>query len=175
MRHHLEAAGYSTLQELQRDVHPLTQFLFFTHTLCPYAERVWLSIEERPEIAQKTSLVHVDLSNKPPWFRSVSPRGLVPTLLDLSTDQVHVESMDIAEWILDDTVQNPAISSITSVCLDACGGNAGSWRVGTKISQRQLDALEQACERVLTGDMRLVEKIAVYPFLYRTMVVLDHA
>ena len=42
-------------------------------------------------------------------------------------------------------------------------------------SVRQLDALERVLVRTLTDDMRLVEKLAVYPFIYRTMVVLKTA
>lgn len=172
MRRYMECHSYSSLDELKSASRDCS-YHFFSHTLCPYAERVWLAIEELPEVASNTALVHVDLSRKPSWFREVSPRGLVPTVLH--DGQVHVESMDIVEWLLKDTVQNPAVSSITSVALDACGGNAGSWRVGTSISQRQLDSLEQACARILKEDMPLVEKLAVFPFLYRTKVVLKHA
>jgi len=37
---------------------------------------------------------------------------------------------------------------------------------------RQLDSLEQVLVRTLSDEMRLVEKLAIYPFVYRTMAVL---
>ncbi len=175
MRCHVEAASFSSLAELKdfvrREGDP-PMHIFFTHTLCPYAERAWLAFEELPE--KSAALVHVDLSNKPPWFDEVSPRGLVPTVL--YDGVVHIESLDILQWLLGDTVRSPSsISEFIGVCLDACGGNAGSWRVGSSVSQRQIDALERALECVITPDMRLVEKLAIYPFIYRTMAVLKVA
>ena len=168
---HVEASSFASLAELKHAVRE-PAYIFFTHTLCPYAERAWLAFEELPQTS--AALVHVDLSNKPPWFREVSPRGLVPTVLH--DGKVHIESMDILQWLLGDTVRSPSsISECIGICLDACGGNAGSWRVGSSISQQQVDALEQALDRILTPDMRLVEKLAIYPFLYRTMVVLKVA
>ena len=49
--------------------------VFYTHVLCPFAERVWLTLLEK-QVAH--TLVQVDLSRKPTWYRSINPRGLVP-------------------------------------------------------------------------------------------------
>jgi hypothetical protein len=178
MRQYLEASSFPSLADLTSQVDDEVEYLIFAHTLCPYAERVWLAIEEQPAVSDATALVHVDLSRKPSWFREVSPRGLVPTVLH--SGAVHIESMDIIEWLLNDSPRpsfmgSSSLSELTSVCLDACGGDAGHWRVGTSISKRQLDALERVCESMLRDDMTLVERIAVYPFLYRTTVVLKAA
>ncbi len=170
MKYHVEASSFESLAELQQTLGE-ARHLFFAHTLCPYAERVWLAFEET---GKEAALVHVDLSKKPAWFREVSPNMLVPTVLH--DGKVHVESMDILQWLLNDTVRSTStISECVAACLDACGGNAGSWRVGSSISQRQVDALEHALKRTLSPDMRLVEKLAVYPFIYRTMAVLTVA
>ncbi len=172
---HVEASSFVSLAELEAHLNETIrapQYVLFAHTLCPYAERAWLALEELQNTpANSAALVHVDLSNKPPWFGEVSPRGLVPTVLH--DGEIHMESMHILQWLLGDTVRSTSgISECVGACLVACGGNAGSWRVGSSISQQQVEALERALERTLIPDMRLVEKLAVYPFIYRTMVVL---
>ena len=145
MKYHVEASSFESLAELQQTLGE-ARHLFFAHTLCPYAERVWLAFEET---GKEAALVHVDLSKKPAWFREVSPNMLVPTVLH--DGKVHVESMDILQWLLNDTVRSTStISECVAACLDACGGNAGSWRVGSSISQRQVDALEHALKRTLS-------------------------
>ena len=59
-----------------------------------YAERVWIALLEK---GLPHRLVHIDLSRKPAWYRSVNPRGLVPALqLDGS---VVVESADICRHV----------------------------------------------------------------------------
>lgn len=66
----------------------------FLHTLCPYAERVWLALLEK---GVPFHLVHIDLANKPAWYRRINPRGLVPAVQQHG-GQVHVESADICRW-----------------------------------------------------------------------------
>eukprot|EP00208_Stichococcus_sp_RCC1054_P003822 CAMPEP_0206140884 /NCGR_PEP_ID=MMETSP1473-20131121/11004_1 /ASSEMBLY_ACC=CAM_ASM_001109 /TAXON_ID=1461547 /ORGANISM="Stichococcus sp, Strain RCC1054" /LENGTH=253 /DNA_ID=CAMNT_0053535217 /DNA_START=226 /DNA_END=988 /DNA_ORIENTATION=+ len=68
---------------------------FYTHTLCPYAQRVHLTLIEKGLDFQ---LVHVDLSEKPLWFNALGS-GLVPVVeLD---GIVHTESLDICRWLED--------------------------------------------------------------------------
>jgi hypothetical protein len=171
MREYVEASEYSSLEEITRDID--VDYLFFSHTLCPYAERVWIALEELDEVAGSAALVHVDLANKPAWFRQVSRRGLVPSVLHKGS--IHVESMDILEWLLKDSHSTAAVSELVSCCLSACGGNAGLWRVGDSISERQLASLDDACSRILREDMKRIDSIASYPFLYRTQVILKWA
>lgn len=64
--------------------------IFYTHVLCPYAERVWLTLLEKQV---KHILVHVDLSRKPPWYKDLNPRGLVPCVV--YRNQCMIESEDI--------------------------------------------------------------------------------
>lgn len=68
----------------------------YTHTLCPYAERAWLALLEK---GARFDLCHIDLSNKPGWYRKVNPRGLVPAVQD-EAGSVHVESIDICRRVV---------------------------------------------------------------------------
>ncbi|KAF5843069.1 hypothetical protein DUNSADRAFT_2682 [Dunaliella salina] len=51
--------------------------IFYTHTLCPYAERVWLALLEK---GVPFHLVHIDLSSKPSWYYTLNPSGMVPAV-----------------------------------------------------------------------------------------------
>jgi glutathione S-transferase len=53
----------------------ISGLVLYTHVMCPYAQRVWLTVLEK--CAQHT-LVNIDLSNKPEWFTLLNPRGQVP-------------------------------------------------------------------------------------------------
>lgn len=99
---------------------------------------VWLALLEK---GVPFRLVHVDLSNKPSWFRRVNPRGLVPAVQHVG--QVHVESADVCAWI-DGAFPGPALapadpalrrgmqelmrgpcSGAVSAGLDLCAGMQG--------------------------------------------------
>lgn len=67
---------------------------FFTHLGCPYAHRVHLTLLEKEVDFQ---LVHVDLSDKPHWFRGLGSGGLVPLVQHDGT--FHRESLDICRWL----------------------------------------------------------------------------
>lgn len=64
--------------------------VFYSHVLCPFAERVWLTLLEKNV---PHTLVHVDLSAKPTWYKRLNPRGLVPCVAYKS--EVIIESEDI--------------------------------------------------------------------------------
>src|SRR5436190_19580491 len=49
-----------------------------SHTLCPYAQRAVISLTEKGVPFER---VDVDLSNKPEWFKAISPLGKTPVLL----------------------------------------------------------------------------------------------
>lgn len=51
------------------------KLVLYSHTMCPYAQRVWLTVLQKQV---EHTLVHVDLSNKPAFYKSLNPRGLVP-------------------------------------------------------------------------------------------------
>lgn len=68
---------------------------FFTHCWCPFAHRVWLSLEDK-QFPYK--LVEIDLyGGKPKWFLDLNPKGLVPVLRH--NDRVICESNDICQYL----------------------------------------------------------------------------
>ena len=70
-----------------------------SHALCPYVQRAAIVLaEKRVPFVRR----HVDLANKPDWFRDVSPLGKTPVLL--VGDTPVFESAVICEY-LDDTLQ----------------------------------------------------------------------
>jgi hypothetical protein len=70
------------------------EVMFYTHVLCPFAERVWLCLLEKHV---DHALVHIDLSSKPGWFYSLNSRGLVPCVAH--KDDIVIESADICECV----------------------------------------------------------------------------
>jgi glutathione S-transferase len=71
--------------------------LVSTH-LCPYVQRAAIVLAEKRQPFER---VYVDLSNKPEWFKAISPLGKVP-LLSIGDDVVF-ESAVILEY-LEETV-----------------------------------------------------------------------
>jgi len=69
--------------------------------LCPYVQRAAIALAEKGIDFRR---VNVDLSNKPEWFRAISPLGKVP-LLRVGND-VLFESTPIVEYI-EETTPNP--------------------------------------------------------------------
>lgn len=62
--------------------------------LCPYVQRAVITLLEK-DIPYE--LTYIDLSNKPDWFRSISPLGKVPLLK--VDDEVLFESAVICEYL----------------------------------------------------------------------------
>lgn len=156
-------------------------YIFFCHTLCPYAERVWLALLEEEQARDQFVMVHVDLSNKPRWYLDhIHPRGLVPALLiDYGTSDsldIRIESMDICMWILGSKQGVSAdITAVVSTALDAIAGNSRYWGIGTKISKRQQTDFEDACKKVFYPSRSLsrLESITLFPFMYRALVAMQ--
>jgi glutathione S-transferase len=82
---------------------------FYTLDMCPYAQRVWILMEELKLPYTRRA---VDLRGDPEqreWFlREVNPRGKVPALCDSSTGLTVFESLIVNEYLCD---QNRAASS----------------------------------------------------------------
>jgi glutathione S-transferase len=78
------------------DSPPLT---LVSHALCPYVQRAAIVLAEKGVAFERR---HIDLSDKPVWFRSVSPLGKVPLLLIPGDDGGEVaifESAVICEYL----------------------------------------------------------------------------
>lgn len=80
-------------------------FILVSHKLCPYVQRAAISLAEKQVAFER---VDVDLSNKPDWFREISPLGKVPLLRVTQDDAEAIifESAVILEY-LEDTLDNP--------------------------------------------------------------------
>ena len=72
-----------------------------SHKLCPYVQRAVISLTEKGVPFER---VDVDLSNKPDWFKAISPLGKTPVLLVGET--AIFESAVILEY-LEETQPNP--------------------------------------------------------------------
>ena len=72
-----------------------------SHTLCPYVQRAVISLLEKGVEFERT---YIDLSNKPDWFRAISPLGNTPVLVVDGTPIF--ESAVILEY-LEDTQATP--------------------------------------------------------------------
>jgi glutathione S-transferase len=77
---------------------PLT---LVSHDLCPYVQRAAIVLAEKGVPFKR---VDIDLSNKPDWFKAISPLGKVP-LLQVG-DEVLFESAVIVEY-LEETTHHP--------------------------------------------------------------------
>lgn len=72
-----------------------------SHHLCPYVQRAAIALDEKGVAFER---IYVDLSNKPDWFKAISPLGKVPLLL--VGDDVVFESAVILEY-LEETRPHP--------------------------------------------------------------------
>lgn len=72
--------------------------ILVSHTLCPYVQRAAIAFAEKATVVERR---YVDLSNKPDWFREMSPLGKVPLLCVKS--RVLFESSAICEYVEETT------------------------------------------------------------------------
>lgn len=85
-------------QSAQKLQAPLT---LVSHTLCPYVQRAVIALTEKGVPFERKD---VDLSNKPDWFKKISPLGKTPVLV--VGEQPIFESAVIVEY-LEETAPNP--------------------------------------------------------------------
>lgn len=72
-----------------------------SHHLCPYVQRALIALAEKGVPHERT---YIDLSDKPGWFKRISPLGRVPLLL--VDGAVLFESAVIVDY-LDETTPHP--------------------------------------------------------------------
>ncbi|NJL35776.1 MAG: glutathione S-transferase family protein [Leptolyngbyaceae cyanobacterium SM1_4_3] len=65
-----------------------------SHHLCPYVQRAVITLLEKDIPHERT---YIDLSNKPDWFRQISPLGKVPLLK--VNEEILFESAVICEYL----------------------------------------------------------------------------
>jgi glutathione S-transferase len=79
----------------------VTQLTLISHHLCPYVQRAVISLVEKSVPFER---IYVDLTNKPDWFKAISPLGKTPVL---KTDgRAIFESAVILEF-LEETQPSP--------------------------------------------------------------------
>ncbi|CAI5466459.1 unnamed protein product [Closterium sp. Yama58-4] len=175
---------------------------FYTHSLCPYAQRVAITLEAK-DVDYKS--IHIDLSNKPSWYFSVNPRGLVPAVA--VSGQVVTESMDICRFLDERFPQVPLVpsgaessramerllgkaDSIIHAGLAMVAGSERLWAINTKRGSRgggnarvqgewrkALDSLEEAVRQsqgpfLMGADLSLAD-VVLFPFLARFQLVTE--
>lgn len=79
----------------------MTDLTLVSYDLCPYVQRAAIALAEKGVTFRR---VDIDLSDKPGWFRAISPLGKVPLLR--VGDDVLFESAAIVEFI-EETTPNP--------------------------------------------------------------------
>lgn len=139
-------------------------------------------------------LVHVDLSSKPSWYRSVNPGGLVPAVSYQGA--VQVESLDICQWVshglpgpalhpIDPTDKQrmdaviKAGSAAIDAGLDLMSGGGRYWGIGGGQTAAQKAAFESRLDAAvvmplaqsggpyLLGEKLSVADISLFPFVRR--------
>jgi glutathione S-transferase len=84
----------------------MTQITLVSHHLCPYVQRAAISLAEKSVPYERISVI---LSDKPDWFKTLSPLGRVPLLKVSEEDgrtSVIFESAVILEF-LEETLPRP--------------------------------------------------------------------
>ncbi len=79
----------------------MTDLTLVSYDLCPYVQRAAIALAEKGVAFRR---IDIDLSDKPDWFRAISPLGKVP-LLQVG-DEVLFESAAIVEYI-EETAPHP--------------------------------------------------------------------
>jgi glutathione S-transferase len=149
------------------------QLTFFTHSLCPYAQRAGLAIHWK---GLPHEVVEIDLSNKPSWMRSRLGTTLVPAVeIDGAP---HSESLDIC-WLLEQypssdgypplVPDDPAVrSDLERLILFAPELERAGWGLlGGAWSFSRGPASKDAVQKWETAVARLTRSIAAHdgPFL----------
>ncbi len=54
--------------------------VFYTNSKCPYAQRVWIVLEEKEVQYRSVEVALYGSGGKPSWFMALNPKGEVPVL-----------------------------------------------------------------------------------------------
>jgi len=78
---------------------------FFTNKMCPFAQKAWITLEEKQVPFELVEIGLYGAGGKPDWFMKMNPKGLVPVLKH--GDTVVTESNDIIKC--DTRTHTPAL------------------------------------------------------------------
>ena len=129
--------------------------MFYRHSLCPYAHRVQLCLDELDAL-RKTRVVDVDLSKTPEWYlEKTRGRGMVPTMEfffdDDKSSELVEESLEINRRLWDQfegTTLDDDVERFTRTCDDTfirAGLRAigGGWSFTRERNEKALERLEE--------------------------------
>jgi glutathione S-transferase len=80
----------------------MADLTLISHALCPYVQRAVIALKEK---GQPFERVDIDLSDKPDWFKALSPTGKVPVL---RVGEAAIFESNVILEFLEDTVE-PAL------------------------------------------------------------------
>ena len=131
------------------------KLVFYRHSLCPYAHRVQLCLDELDAL-RKTRVVDVDLSKTPEWYlEKTRGRGMVPTMEfffdDDKSSELVEESLEINRRLWDQfegTTLDDDVERFTRTCDDTfirAGLRAigGGWSFTRERNEKALERLEE--------------------------------
>lgn len=135
-----------------------------SHPLCPYVQRAAIALAEK-RVAHRR--VMVDLSEKPDWFRRISPLGRVPLLVAGPAQAVIFESAAILEY-LEETTPTPLHPADPVERARHRGwieyGSTILNRIATYYSARDAPALADARDALRTLFERLEPAVSAAPW-----------
>ena len=134
------------------------RLVFYRHSLCPYAHRVQLCLDELDAL-RKTTVVDIDLSKTPEWYlEKTHGRGMVPTMEFFFDDpgrkseELVGESLEINRRLWDQFEGTPQttddVERFTRKCDDTfirAGLRAigGGWSFTRERNEKALERLEE--------------------------------
>ena len=116
----VDVDGRTSSRSIERrsEKHPHEKIVFYTHSLCPYAHRVRLCLDELHLLqgkGEKVDIVDIDLSNKPKFYLDMTNgRGVVPLIEFSETGELVSESLRINERLWEEYYSDDDSSSLTS-------------------------------------------------------------
>lgn len=115
----VDVDGRTSSRSIERrsEKHPHEKIVFYTHSLCPYAHRVRLCLDELHLLREeggKVDIVDIDLSNKPKFYLDMTNgRGVVPLIEFSESGELVSESLRINERLWEEYYYDDS-SSLTS-------------------------------------------------------------
>ena len=129
--------------------------MFYRHSLCPYAHRVQLCLDELDAL-RKTHVVDVDLSKTPEWYlEKTRGRGMVPTMeffFDGGKSELVGESLAINQRLWEQFEGTPHLTDDVERFTRQCDGAfisaglraiGGGWSFARERNEKTLERLEE--------------------------------
>ena len=131
--------------------------VFYRHSLCPYAHRVQLCLDELELLHTTTKVVDVDLSNTPEWYlEKTRGRGMVPTIEFEGgfegRGELVGESLAINQRLWEQFEGTPQTTDDVERFMHQCDGAfisaglraiGGGWSFASERNEKTLERLEE--------------------------------